>query len=830
MPKRRIKYLLVGLLLIAGCKHSNEPEQSYGYFKTHFQTESQFVVETVVTDLAEQMFYAKFHQLPDAKQFRVTAAEKPGSPQDAPVYELDITFGKKYPEVKSELNVNGPIWSPDVYQNVAQDIADAVSLNAGSPPAAEDTSMLLALTDGTAVTIENQNQELSRALENNFSDPALHEQAAALLGAFALREHSGYFYDIRYPLSRMTAHLAMAHYLSGTNVFGINGQMANAMLLTLMGDEAPALKQLDTIGTNDTSVAPFVRALQAENTGDYRPLDAAVGLSPVERAAWFCAEDGYIGGPIAWSKLTDEEKQNIDFVRIADQGNHSVEMGHQLLDEALPLEMQEAASIYELSQQKKLDKANAIAALNEMPGRCFVQSGKTVHVRVIGWGLWAAFLQRQICFAVQQDFNMMNYMWGVPDDAKTFAQQCNNDFGALRLYPFVRRYDAVDVDSYHKSVDDGIKVTVATPQLTPATCWNELFNHFGSEPRYVPIPNPHINEWHNHNPLPGTVYDLNPRLYHPSLVDRSDAVAVFERLHDLAPYDCRIINFLIGKKYQNHPTYEQASDLYSNVLPYSVYAIWQVSNTVTNDPVQYEKLMLEGAKLSPDFNYNLADFYYNHGDEDKAEQYYDLACDNDPDSVHASYYASSRVRYYLKKGNVEKAKQIADDGAEVYSAVGLEAEALFFELTSNYDSAFDWYSKIEERYNESEEMIDFIMRYKIATGDTRFDDELKKRTSNIFPKGIETVSLLDLHGPPADGVLVNGENAATRAVGLHKGDVIVAIHGYRMHNFQQYTYAREWDPGPDMDFIVWQGNAYHKINASLPTHRFGVEFGDYKAN
>ena len=270
-------------------------------------------------------------------------------------------------------------------------------------------------------------------------------------------------------------------------------------------------------------------------------------------------------------------------------------------------------------------------------------------------------------------------------------------------------------------------------------------------------------------------------------------------------------------------------DLYGNVLPYSVTAIWTVANTVTDQPARYEELMIQGTKLSPTFYYGLGDFYYNRSDEDKAAQYYDQACDADQDSVRASNYALWRMRYYLKQGQTDKARQIADEGAQVYSSRGLQAEALFFELTTNYDNAFDWYVKIDERYQQPGPLINFCMRYKILTGDNRFDPELKKRIGAIFSKGIERAFLNDLHDPPADGVLVKQENDKTKAAGFGKGDVIVAVYGYRMHNMAQYTYGREWSTGPELDLIVWNGNAYREITANLPSHLFGVDFGDYTA-
>jgi hypothetical protein len=378
-----------------------------------------------------------------------------------------------------------------VYGDVAAALARAVGLK---PPAAHEagnTALLSKLLDGTPETIERENQALSGALEEEFNNPVLHEQAALLLGAFQLREHSGKFFEIRSPLSRLTAHLAMARFLGGAGSYGINGQLAEAMLLTLVGDETLALNHLKSLDTNSAVVAGMVRALQARNTGDYRPLTDLAGRSRVESVAWFAALADYVSAPIAWVKLDDEQKQTIDFIRVAHEEDYSVEMGHQLLRMSIPLEMQEIRSVYELSHREKLSPDGLVQALNALPERCFTTGADgAVHVRIIGWGQWAMFFQRHFCHAMHQNYYFMKYKWGVPDDAKEYADRCEQELAGLRLYPFVQRFNCTNAGPYRKSVDDCFKVIVATPQLVPAGCWNWLNMRASFAPMYVLRPRP----------------------------------------------------------------------------------------------------------------------------------------------------------------------------------------------------------------------------------------------------------------------------------------------------------------------------------------------------
>ncbi len=802
---RNIAIALMCITLVAsfdGCK--SKPAD-----KSVFCDESQYVVESIVSDIAEQVFYAANHHLPDKKYLLVVATEKAKSPLDAPVYELQIRLDRKQDVLHLEVNVNGPIWSPSVYQDVTKTLAAAVKLNASTDGAREDTQMLSELTDASAETIERENQNLSKALENDFCNPELHEKAAVLLGSFALREHSGQFYQIDSPLCCMTAHLAMARFLNGTNSSGINGKVAHAILLTLIGDETPALEELDAIRTNNSVTAPMVRALWTRNTGDYRLLDGATNCSQMESVERFLAKAHAISTSVAWSDLNVEQQQTIDFLRIANQEGYSVEIGHQLLSASIPLEEREAETVYELSQHKRMDRKIVITALNKLPDHCFSEVGDDLHVRVINWGQWAMFFQRHLCNEIHQNFRFLNEKLYVSEDAERFAAYANGHFQGLRLYPFVHVLNATNMENVMGSIIDAGKITLTTPEIVPAECWNTFAGEL---------------TWHKHNPLPGTVYDLGSRIDEPGVLNStSDRL---DRLHKLAPYDGRVANLIFWRKYLNHPTYSQAMELYSNMLPFRVYAMRRVASTITERPQQYEKVMLQTAALDPNSYYELGDYADAHHQEDKAAQYYDQGCAADPDSVRASNYAYWRVKYYLKKGEVEKAHQIADGAGEVYSSAGLQAEGFFWESLSNYDKAFDWYAKVEDRYNESGPLIAFCLRYKEETGDARFDPELQKLFRALFPNGMEKVSLKDFHHPPLDGVLIKQDNDLLQSVGLHAGDVIVAVYGVRVHNFAQYAYGRELEKTPELRLIVWQGG-YREIIATPPNHRFGADFGDY---
>lgn len=144
--------ILLLTVLVSGCKPKlpTRSANPSAYFKTPFQNESQFIVETIVSDLAEQMFYTKFHRLPDHKYFSVIATERAGTPLDTAEYELQVQMDSKHAVLKLELNLGSPIWSPAVYQSVSEDLAHAVGLDVASVDKSADTLLLSSLSDGLA--------------------------------------------------------------------------------------------------------------------------------------------------------------------------------------------------------------------------------------------------------------------------------------------------------------------------------------------------------------------------------------------------------------------------------------------------------------------------------------------------------------------------------------------------------------------------------------------------------------------------------------------------------------------------------------------------------
>lgn len=828
-------------VLFAGCSKSDSsnpvaasdsnPTESANYFKTHFQDESQYIVETVLSDIAEMAFYARSGSLPDASDFKVEALEKPESISGSPVYDCQIRFSKSETPLKFVLPVNRAIWSPEVYAAATKTIFHSLGLASEKISSdKDDVSVLDDLTDGKAPTIEDLSQSLSAALTKDFRNPVLHEKASLILGAFVLRETSGKFYNIRAPLCRMTAHLAFASALSDNAPRSLSGRFAEIMLDTGMGNQKDALAKLETVNPDEKAAVIWKRVLKTINTSDYRPLAEVANATPVERAAWFWSYALSSSVTAAWDRLYKFDLARPDFCRMANSMDYSVSTGHDLLQRSLPLEQKEIEEIYELYHGKKLSGQSYASVLNDPPENCVTRDKNgDAKVRVIGWGQWASFLQRQLCHAVQQNYYFLNNRWGVYDDAKEFAAEWNKKLSGLRLAPFVRRFTASDEASYHKAVDDGFVVTVETPHLVSPECWNYLCYKVSFAPLYSPNPNPHVNEWHKHNPPPGTAYDPSPRMNHPSLISQPDTPARLEKLHNIAPYDLVISWNLRTAKYGTNATYEQLAEIYGPMLDYSATPMVNCAAAAKDQPAKYEPLMLKAAKLQPSRYGNLANYFWHQTNMDKAVYYAEQRVEHDPDSVSVANASGWLIQHYLDVGNTNRARELADFAGDVYSYAGLQAKAEFLERIEKFEDAFDWFKKIEERYNNSTELMQFCIRYRQKTNDRRFEPELDKRLNKIFPKGMKKVSVSDFSAPPRFAVLIDQDNDLLKQANLKKGDVIVAVDGIQVFDLFQYIYVRDKGKTDELKLIVWNGTTYREVNTSLPNRRFEAIFRDYRA-
>ena len=800
------------------------PAPIVGDFATPWQEESQFIVQTIATDLTEMMMFAKSGRAPAQKDLSIQVSEAAGSHDGAFVYRVAL------PDLQMtvDLPISAAIWAPSVYQPLVQALAQKLALKGSNPALADD--MVERLTDLRAEAIERANADVSAALEQNFSAPALHERAALVLAAFTLREHARLFFEIRTELCAMTAHLALARGLRGSSDFSVEGRLAEAALAALYNNQVEAVQLIERLSANSApGVQTWCRALRVRSTGDYRLIKDTPEISLLERLEKFNAESQRRDNVMVWEQVASlrESWQKLpDWLRITATSSYSVGIGHVMIDDALGLELGEIRQVYALSRGAELRQDDVVAALNVEPGRCVnATADGQPRVRVIGWGLWAAFLQRQLCQLIVEDFKVMNKMWAVPDDARRFRDEADAAFGGLRLYPFVRRQNATDNAYYHQAQDDSMALIRRQPHLIPAEAWNYVSYSVPFGKIYYPPPHPFINEWHRHNPPPGTAYDPHPRGNHPSLVNRPDTVALLEHLHALAPWDHDISFFLIQKRFGEKPTAAQLMEVYGPELDYTTSPMITIAKASMANPAVYVEWMNKAAMQTPRIYYRLGDYFVTQGRTEEAAQAYTDGMARSPDPLELAAAARWMVNYLEDHHETEKATALADRAAEVYSQPGLEAKAALLERRKQYDDAFKIHQAIAERYGDPEEILPFLARMQQAAPNSKYRALL---TEAIAGSRFEKIELQKLSGAPTVGVVPSTENDEMRKAGLRQTDIIVGVQGYRTPTATRYTIVRELGD-PQLTLIIWRDHAYRELKAAPPNRRFGVDFLDYRA-
>lgn len=784
------------------------------YFNTPWQNETQYIVDTIASDLTEMAYYAKYRRALHVDGLPAVATYAPSADATGELFFVVQSSLGADGQCTCVLPIKGPIWAPETYQPLTAALFTKLGL-AGARGDDSDTSEIVHdLLEPTVERLVSTDASESSRLAASFTSAAAHERAALLMAAFEMREADGKFYQARFELCRMAAHLAFAQALAGGPPETTAGKVAKALLTVLYNNEASALALADAFPPDGDSKA-WQRVVRMRATSDYR-IYKSVQLPTLAERFEFMRSLGQLDMDKAWEEvhLGQEEAVRADWWRIASSHGHSVQLGHQILAVLIPAELHEEKVAYDAETLSSFTTAG-IKALNAEPGRC-VTSGEDggAVVRVIGWGTWAAFLQRELCAAVAGDFHFLHDSWGVPDSAADFLKKADDQFWELRLYPLVRRQNATEKNYYHQAQDDEIVLVHNCPQALPAEAWNDISYAPRALERYVPPPHPFINEWHNPNPPPGTAYNISPRMNHPSLTSRGDFLEELERLHALAPYDSTISYQLIYKKYSHYPPREKVEEVYRNVIDYQPRPCLWMAELSGGEPQAYEKWMRKAIEINPKFGNLLATYYASRGRDEEAVREYEQWLGVETDDVLVSNQVEWLVEYKERHGDEAGANALAMRAYKTGSATGMLTMAHLIEGRKLYEAAYRIYAEVRERYNESIPMVAFLERMRRIGSDSRRDSLRENLMKTLVPEGLVAASDPGTQ-PPTSGAQVKELGDESAVSDLRWNDVIVAANGYRVPNVRTLSLVRALDPGAKLTLTVWRDGKYLTVPARV---------------
>ena len=588
-----------------------------------------------------------------------------------------------------------------------------------------------------------------------------------------------------------------------------------------MNNQRDVLQRCDDLAKSDPQLAPWIRALRTLATGDYRTLRQIAPLSHLERIAFSSAGATLNGPNLHFRDLSSWEFQSdLDAIRLFAEHHYSGITGYVLFQQ-MNLELKEIAEVVQLARKEKFDERNLASLLKADPEGCVSLSSQTqAVVRVIGWGHWSLYFQRHLCNAVPHSYQFLRSQPGFRKDAAEWIARYRALFKGLMFAPLIELFLAEDEASYQKAIDDGIALTVAVPHLISPELWVEISHQSGAFPLYHPV-NDHISEWHKHDPPPGTAHAMRGRSLHLSVRGgRKNSTERLEELHQMAPYDRYISTTIMRIKSRTGATFHELSTFLDPLLDYSATA-WNGAFGFGASFTRLENLI----KDRPARYYPVGQLLFGMS-EDMGFNYIQKAIDKNADPATGAYLSQSLIYYYLRKNMTNKAEQVANWAAKVPSEPGPRAQIRFLRAVGRVQEAIEARRSFEDRYADSRSLAAAFIHYRYKTHDHRHDAAMEKRLGDLFPAGIEKVTLTNFTERPLDGTVVVSENEFTQEAGLKRDDVVVAVCGVRVHDWYQYDYARYLDENPETTLILWDGGRY-VARKGKPAAEGVISFNNY---
>lgn len=807
----------------------NTPRLDWAY-----ATEEAWIVGETSRDIVEMALYARTRSLPADDDLKFSVVASPVAGVAAPRHQ--VSFAPPGAAlVKSELTFSDHIWAPTAYEPLARAALQSLNLRAAAP--SDGNALAEALRNPRSVVLETESRRVSDRLERAMLDAGAHEQAALILGTLALREAAGRFSDPRQTLCRMAAHMAMGRALRSGAASPLS-EYANALMLTLVNRQRDALQQIAGLESAHPSAAwaSFLKALRIHNTRDWRILRDPQGASLLERLEHFRALQQSLGGSQAFAFLASTHAQPMsDWARIAfsgglakDEGTLSVDEGNALGDWLVATDLNDATEVWRALHGTTLQPEKVVEALNNRPGRLLAAeaSGK-VRPRVVGWGLWARFFERNLCFGALASVNFLDRYLGLGERARDLNAGWADKLSGLDLWPGLAlgrfiggkpalprppgpSVEPVECTRAENLVHDN-------PQWITPEVW-DLFQRQCVKARTTQSIPP-LARWFNGLVPAGTA--LLERWRGAAFSPRDPATQkAYAVLHEQAPFDTFIpyMATFVSEK----TSFEEMARVYGPLADYDLSVMKRLASALEKEPEAYRALYSKITAIDPDAYLQLGDYLSDREIEADAAAAYERAIEKALDRVAVSAHVRWLVGYYLDHGRTDRARQVADLAAETYSGAGLVTMGYFFERTRKYDDAEEWYQKMIERYGNGAPLDAFYIRYEQRMGDDRFKAQSAAARNRQFPAGLERVSLAELAAPPSpqDGFRLTKAEIPPKGAELTVGDVVVAVNGHRVHNETQYNTLLTLDDNPMVTVIVWRQDKYLQEEVRLSRRKY----------
>jgi hypothetical protein len=787
-----------------------------------FKTEGEWIAGTVVRNLATMCLAAGQETARAPEGFSLTVKVVRG---DVETFALRAAPGDGRAPIDLTLPLPHGVWWPADYLPFAERARAAWCPGAAAAPD-EDSAIATALLRPEPAVLEAQNRVITQRLSSaRLLDAGAHEAAALLLGTFALREASGTMSDPRHALSRMTGHLAFARALAPSSPPGASGKYAAVLLLALSGRGPDALAGLQPLESRtEAPYGSWNRALRLRVTQDWRLLSEPESASLLERLEYVRAR---IATTSEKTRTITLLAQNVrepiaDWGRIAVENGISVENGHRFLTPTLGPERAEIKQVWALTHDTAFPES-LVDALNQPAEDYLTPRGG----RVIGWGMWAAFLQRHLVYSAERVHRFYRSSLGMPDQAKAFDLAVDKELGALELYPAARLFHQQETVSSGdcRSADEAIRRAQRAPHLLTARNWEQSV--ICAQSRHGSVWKPTAKEWFLQVTL-RSPYEAGRR------VKSNDERLSFEnaeRLIQVASYDRPFVRLYFEGRMPTIADPKQKAALAARILAprleFDNLARGMLESYLTG--AEWRASRTRSCEMELDSCYPLAESLAAAGEDDRAAAIYERVMD-DPtvEEIAASQRAEWLVDYYVRRGKMERAEATALKAADTYSASGLNIAARLFERTKRFDEAEGYYRRTAERYDAADGLIAFYHRMARGRRQAAYEPKLQRSLASLFPDGLRRYDAAAFRIPPKQGVYIYGQSADSKRADVQVGDVVIALDGWQVDNPNQYSAVRGFVEDVPLDLTIWrEGQGIIRRGGSFKDRRMGIELRPY---
>lgn len=775
--------------------------------KLPYQTEEAWSVLEVAQTVAD---LAAFGAGKASKSVQVAETAQDG------VYDVRTALGR------FSLDVREGIWNPKTYSSLA---AKAV----GTPDGvAESTAPALThLLEPGFKNLAEENRRISDLLTKAPHSATAHVQAALLLGTIGLNDHAGVFRDPRRILNRMTAHLALAQ-AGNVDESDPGFLVASALLLTLTGNQSAAVAAIERWPDTDP-LAPWKTLLLLRNTGDWRLAEHLGPQTPPAVRNEFLRAMVTAITPRAALDYLREHKVAPDATlwRMFNEAPLGVELGHIFRKPMLEVELTEtaaAAKFFGLPVSQE-DSSWINDYLDTPAAGVVIQTPSGPAIEVAGRAVFADFHQRHLLSGISNLFSFLHDSWGVREQAEAVGEFVRAQLPDLRLKPFLVRLMARTDDARRAANPAAEAIIFEAPESVTPEMWAALRRN---EDERDSVAAPDFHGWFSPEVPRQTAFETGLRLSAIGVGDENDAAWLAE-LWQRSPYDFTLSRFNAyleqGKSWTiSAPILDK---WFVKILPYNVPAMKRRAATLESDPVAYAEAMEAVVRFDPDELLRIAAVAARAGRDDLRETFLLRAFEDAEDRVWMANESPWLVARLYETGRIQKAHEVADAAAEVYSYQGLKSALWLAEAEGRWKQAMEIAEKIDKRYNDGpgEQAACYLRMTERSPEEA---PAYRHFVKEVFPDGVKKVALADFTDPPTAGVRLDSGSPTLKQFGLEPGQIVVALDGHRIESLAQYTTIRSLNSDPEMTVIAWDGQAYRELRGSVPGRTFSVEITTYR--